>query len=221
MPIKNSNDTIGSRTRDFPACSAVPQPTAPPAACPNVLKNMNIIWTKKIKLCNKRLFVGNKTEITQHFMKMIGTRRGARKDLRQIGGGGGLTAKAILGWSCKGYPRVKLILSAQACTHDTKAKSDSSRTWRCSDGMIQQKIWKKLGATNTEFLRVLRMPEWPLAGQIVQAILAWSYRLGRTANPLQFFFSHFGIKTDVISLFKIYIYIYILHLLYRYVNFVI
>jgi len=30
-------------------------------------------------------------------MKMIGTRRGARKDLRQIGGGGGLTAKAILG----------------------------------------------------------------------------------------------------------------------------
>ena len=28
--MKNANDTIGSRTRDFPACSAVPQPTAPP-----------------------------------------------------------------------------------------------------------------------------------------------------------------------------------------------
>jgi len=28
--IKNSNDTIGNRTRDLPACSAVPQPTAPP-----------------------------------------------------------------------------------------------------------------------------------------------------------------------------------------------
>ena len=27
---KNSNDTIGNRTRDLPACSAVPQPTAPP-----------------------------------------------------------------------------------------------------------------------------------------------------------------------------------------------
>jgi hypothetical protein len=28
MPIKNSNDTIGNRNRDLPACSAVPQPTA-------------------------------------------------------------------------------------------------------------------------------------------------------------------------------------------------
>jgi len=28
--MKNSVDTIGNRTRDLPACSAVPQPTAPP-----------------------------------------------------------------------------------------------------------------------------------------------------------------------------------------------
>jgi len=27
--MKNSNDTIGNRTRDLPACSAVPQQTAP------------------------------------------------------------------------------------------------------------------------------------------------------------------------------------------------
>jgi hypothetical protein len=27
---KNSNDAIGNRTRDLPACSAVPQSTAPP-----------------------------------------------------------------------------------------------------------------------------------------------------------------------------------------------
>ena len=26
--MKNSNDTIGNRTRDLPACSAVPEPTA-------------------------------------------------------------------------------------------------------------------------------------------------------------------------------------------------
>ena len=32
MSIKNSNDTTGNRTRDLPACSAVPQPTAPPRA---------------------------------------------------------------------------------------------------------------------------------------------------------------------------------------------
>jgi len=34
MSMKNSNDTIGNRTRELLACSAVPQPTAPPAACP-------------------------------------------------------------------------------------------------------------------------------------------------------------------------------------------
>ena len=28
--MKNSSDTIGNRTRDLLACSAVPQPTAPP-----------------------------------------------------------------------------------------------------------------------------------------------------------------------------------------------
>ena len=32
MSMKNSNDTIGNRTRDLPACSAVPQSTAPPGA---------------------------------------------------------------------------------------------------------------------------------------------------------------------------------------------
>ena len=28
--LKNSSDSIGNRTHDLPACSAVPQPTAPP-----------------------------------------------------------------------------------------------------------------------------------------------------------------------------------------------
>jgi len=30
MSIKNTSDTFRNRTRDLPACSAVPQPTAPP-----------------------------------------------------------------------------------------------------------------------------------------------------------------------------------------------
>jgi hypothetical protein len=34
MSMKNSNDNIGNRTCDLPACSAVPQPTAPPRAPP-------------------------------------------------------------------------------------------------------------------------------------------------------------------------------------------
>jgi hypothetical protein len=33
MSMKNSNDTIGNRTRDLPVRSALLQPTAPPAAC--------------------------------------------------------------------------------------------------------------------------------------------------------------------------------------------
>jgi hypothetical protein len=32
MSMKNSNETIGNRTRDLPACRTVPQPTAPPRA---------------------------------------------------------------------------------------------------------------------------------------------------------------------------------------------
>jgi len=32
MSMKESSDTIGNRTRDLPACSAVPPPTAPPRA---------------------------------------------------------------------------------------------------------------------------------------------------------------------------------------------
>jgi len=36
MSMKNCNETIGNRTRDLPDCSAVPQPTAPPAACSHI-----------------------------------------------------------------------------------------------------------------------------------------------------------------------------------------
>jgi hypothetical protein len=41
--MKNSNETIGKRTRDLPACSAVPQPTAPPAACPLCIDHKHIL----------------------------------------------------------------------------------------------------------------------------------------------------------------------------------
>jgi hypothetical protein len=39
--MKNSNYTIGNQTRDLPACSAVPQQTAPPAACPLTVVSRN------------------------------------------------------------------------------------------------------------------------------------------------------------------------------------
>jgi hypothetical protein len=33
MSMKNSSEVIGNRTRDLPACSAVPRATAPPTTC--------------------------------------------------------------------------------------------------------------------------------------------------------------------------------------------
>ena len=41
MSMKNSNDNIGHRTRDLPACSAVPQPTALPPTPVNYLYAVN------------------------------------------------------------------------------------------------------------------------------------------------------------------------------------
>jgi hypothetical protein len=43
MSMKNSNDTIGNRLRDLPVCSAVPQPTGPPAACPTAYNRQSVI----------------------------------------------------------------------------------------------------------------------------------------------------------------------------------
>jgi hypothetical protein len=37
MSMKKSNETIRNKTRDLPACSAVPQPTAPPRTPVNIL----------------------------------------------------------------------------------------------------------------------------------------------------------------------------------------
>ena len=48
--MKNSNDTIGTRTRDLPTCGAVPQPTAPPR---NIYSGLyrNSFFEKSQKLC--------------------------------------------------------------------------------------------------------------------------------------------------------------------------
>jgi hypothetical protein len=41
MSMKNSNGTIGNRTRNLLVCSAVPQPTAPPRIPPFSYKSFN------------------------------------------------------------------------------------------------------------------------------------------------------------------------------------
>jgi hypothetical protein len=57
MSMKNSNDTIGNRIRDLPACSAVTQPTAPPAACPMIIITIKI--GKKYNKFSSRVFLQN------------------------------------------------------------------------------------------------------------------------------------------------------------------
>jgi hypothetical protein len=48
MSMKNSNETIGNRTRDLPGCTAVPQPTAPPRSSLNsgVGRNVTVLDVK-------------------------------------------------------------------------------------------------------------------------------------------------------------------------------
>jgi hypothetical protein len=48
--------TIENRTRDVPACSAVPQPTAPPRA-PELLKYSLFMFVSMCSACGPLLFV--------------------------------------------------------------------------------------------------------------------------------------------------------------------
>jgi hypothetical protein len=60
--MKNSHDTIGNQTRDLPVRSAVPQPTAPPAACPQNMHNLVINFSNNyiIKISNINIIISLK-----------------------------------------------------------------------------------------------------------------------------------------------------------------
>jgi hypothetical protein len=64
MSMKNSNDIIGNGTRDLPACSAVPQPTAPPRTLlPDIASRNNnavlvsvmLLHRTTVQLINRKL----------------------------------------------------------------------------------------------------------------------------------------------------------------------
>ena len=56
MSLKNSNDTIGNRTRDLPTCSAVPQPTAPTRApIAKVAQSKNFLFGLNTKIDLKNI----------------------------------------------------------------------------------------------------------------------------------------------------------------------
>ena len=46
MSKKDSNDIIGNRTRDLPACGAVPQPTALPSVPYNTCRHSHLQWCR-------------------------------------------------------------------------------------------------------------------------------------------------------------------------------
>jgi hypothetical protein len=70
MSMKNSNDTIGNRTRDLPACSAVPQPTTPPCApMVNVGRSSYIVPVIPVKILKIWKDFQKKFQ-TQNFMKI-------------------------------------------------------------------------------------------------------------------------------------------------------
>src|SRR5215510_6187341 len=81
MPMKISNDTIENRTRDHPACSAVPQPNAQPR---DPLNKYNIrsvfvrsseytdLWTKQfLQLALLKLVTFQTGELSEAFTKSL------------------------------------------------------------------------------------------------------------------------------------------------------
>jgi len=56
--MKNSNDNIGNRTRVLPACSSVPQPTAPPRApIPVLITRLKFLECEELRKDKIRSFI--------------------------------------------------------------------------------------------------------------------------------------------------------------------
>ena len=72
VSMKNSNDTIGNRTRDLPVCRAVPQKTAPPRASQILhqyaTNNTEFLVTFCIlyKTAHKEIYIQSNHEIAEH-----------------------------------------------------------------------------------------------------------------------------------------------------------
>jgi hypothetical protein len=62
MLMKKSSDTIGNRTRDLPACSAVPKPTAPPREGNTEVLGENAI---PVPLCPPQILQGRARDRTR------------------------------------------------------------------------------------------------------------------------------------------------------------
>jgi len=93
MLMKNSNDTFGNRTHDLPACSAVPQPTAPPRAPPRLHRMTEMlsifpymyIPSTSVKCLHSTMkyFVGKKTTLQIFFFFCVKGPRSANSSIQE------------------------------------------------------------------------------------------------------------------------------------------
>jgi hypothetical protein len=79
LSLKNSSDSIGNRTRDLSACSAVPQPTAPPRTSPSevYIVQHHVTHTSHCRLLLSRasvtgIFVGNEIKNVGQPLNVVG-----------------------------------------------------------------------------------------------------------------------------------------------------
>ena len=70
--MQNSNDTIGNRTREFPACSAVPEPSALPRAYIHTLYFIRIIQGADKSLARPGRKQGTATEDFEFHISCFG-----------------------------------------------------------------------------------------------------------------------------------------------------
>jgi len=70
--MKNSSDTIGNRTRGFPTCSAVPQPTALPRASHNLSSGGKFVLRRHFSCENKsKIKIQHKAAVSRFITRPV------------------------------------------------------------------------------------------------------------------------------------------------------
>ena len=138
--MKNSNDTIGNRTRDLPACSAVPQPTAPPAACPILLLcpciNTSISYVPSPVMLEKSVF-GNKF-IARRKLKLSPLLGQGKYSQRQILLGLGIPRLSFLQRQCQCVGKKRTISCCFVRTDKTVVLTNSSALRDNTIGLLRK-----------------------------------------------------------------------------------
>jgi len=79
MSMKNSNDTIGNQTHDLLACTAVPQPTAPPCTPYTEMSRIKIVYNISIRLCKIQSSDFVKYNEKYYFITLLNNTKGGKK----------------------------------------------------------------------------------------------------------------------------------------------